>query len=208
MMSLVNTYVDVKTPSSRVVASKWSCILFYKLWLLSVLSPLTLVFNISSLLIILYSQLILIQIKDIPFLLVRITLFILRLHIIILFVFYLPFLDLVTKIHSFLFYLFTASVSAKIEYSSRFMIHDSVQDSAIIDILPSSFHELPEFSFRDPLCVFDIIIPRKIIRHNIRIFFFAFNILNYHVFDFFHVPQKVVTYINMFGTHTNLPILC
>ena len=37
---------------------------------------------------------------------------------------------------------------------NRVTIHDSIQDSIILDILSSSFHEIPEFSFCDPLRVF------------------------------------------------------
>ena len=93
------------------------------------------------------------------------------------------------------------------EIFSQVTIHDSTQDSVIIDIIPSIFHELLEFYFCDTLCVFFIIILGKILRHNIRRVLFAPNILNVHVFVFHHVSQKMVTYIVIFGTHTNLPIL-
>ena len=60
---------------------------------------------------------ILIQLTETPLILGIPTLFILRLRLIISFIFYLPILDLVTKIGWFLFSPFTISASAWLEYS-------------------------------------------------------------------------------------------
>ena len=93
------------------------------------------------------------------------------------------------------------------EIFSQVTINDSIQDSVILDIIPYSFHKLPEFSLCDPLCVFDIISPGKVLHHTTRRVFFAPNILNVNLFVFYHLPQKILTYINVFGMHTNLPII-
>ena len=39
-------------------------------------------------------------------------------------------------------------------------------------------------------------------------FFFATNILNINIILFYHVSHKMMAYIDTFGTHTNLPIIC
>ena len=110
-MEKVAIFAHVKIPSLRVVASPFTCWLFYKLLLIGVLSSLTLFLYISSLLVTLDSQWIIIQITATPIILGRIELFILCIHLIILFMFYLLLLDLVTKIQSFLFSLFTSPKS-------------------------------------------------------------------------------------------------
>ena len=69
------------------------------------------------------------------------------------------------------------------------MIHESNHDSTNFNVIPSGFHELPEFSLRDPLYVFNLFVFRIILCHNIRRVFFAPNILNLNVFIIYHVPQ-------------------
>ena len=86
-------------------------------------------------------------------------------------------------------------------------IHDSIQESVILEIFPSSFLYLPELSFRDPLCVFGIISLGTILCHNICRDLFTTNVLNVYIFVFYHFPQKMLMYIELFGTNTNLPIL-
>ena len=67
---------------------------------------------------------------------------------------------------------------------SRVTIRDSIQDSIILDILPSSFHKLPEFSFRNSLRVFVMFSLGAIFCHSIHRIFFAPNTLNVHIFVF------------------------
>ena len=49
----------------------------------------------------------------------------------------------------------------------RDSISDSIRDSIIIDIPPYSWQDIPEFYFRDPIGVFDVIGFGTIIGHNI-----------------------------------------
>ena len=83
----------------------------------------------------------------------------------------------------------------------RVTIRDSIHDSIIIDILPSGLYDLPELSFHDPICVFGVLIFRTILCHNTRRVFFNPNILHIRILFLYHVPQKMVAYIDMFGTH-------
>ena len=90
---------------------------------------------------------------------------------------------------------------------SQVAIHDSIQNSVILDIRPSSFHELPDLSFRDPLCVFNVIFLITNLSHNIRMVFFAPNKLNVYVLFLYQDPYKIMMYINVLSMHTNLSIL-
>ena len=77
-------------------------------------------------------------------------------------------------------------------------IHDSIRDSIILEIIPSSFHELSEFSFCDYPCIFGVISFITIICHNLCGVLFDPNILNIHILFFCHLPHKMVAYINIF----------
>ena len=101
----------------RVLASQFICWLSKTIWLIGVIYSLTLLLSISSLLVLPWSQLILIQVTSIPLRLFVVNLLIICLYLIILFIFYLPLLDLVTKIQSLLFSLFTSVASIWLEYS-------------------------------------------------------------------------------------------
>ena len=90
---------------------------------------------------------------------------------------------------------------------SRFIIYDSICDFIIIDILHSSFHSIPEFSLRDFLCVSDIFGFGTFLDRNICIFL-TNNLVEIQLLFFDHVPEKVITYVNVVGTHVYLPIIC
>ena len=84
-----------------------------------------------------------------------------------------------------------------------FTFHDFIHDSGNLGITPYSFHKIPEFSLCYPSHAFHKICFRTILRHNIRRFLFTMNILNYNIFIFCNVPQKMVTNVSMLGMHTN-----
>ena len=90
---------------------------------------------------------------------------------------------------------------------SEFIIRYYIRDFLIIDILPSSFHALPEFSFCDNLCVFCVLISRTVLDHNICEIFFIDILLYLRILLFEHFPYQVVWYVNVIGMHTHLPIL-
>ena len=84
---------------------------------------------------------------------------------------------------------------------------DLIDDSYLLDILPSSIHELLEFSLSYPSHVLSKIRFRGVISHNFSWVIFTPDILDISIFLFQHVPQKMMTNIIVFCTNTYLPVL-
>ena len=64
---------------------------------------------------------------------------------------------------------------------SQVIIHEYIRDYIIIDIILSSFHDLSELSFCDPICVFHLLGFEAFLCHNIYGVFFIPNVLDIHI---------------------------
>ena len=79
---------------------------------------------------------------------------------------------------------------------------DVIHDYSILEILPSSIHELPEFSLCDTIYVPHDICFQDFIFHDLRRVIFTPNILYINILVLYHLLQKMMTDINIFCTNT------
>ena len=84
---------------------------------------------------------------------------------------------------------------------------DFIRDSCLLEILPYSIHDPPEFSLSDLSHMPCKIRFWGVLCHDIIWFLFTLNILDISILLFHHVTQKMTTNINVLCTNIYLPVL-
>ena len=85
---------------------------------------------------------------------------------------------------------------------SLFTGDEIIRDSCILEILPSSTHDLLEFSLSDAFQVPRKIRFRGVLSHDVIWILFTLDILDINILLPHHVPQKMTTDINVLCTDT------